>query len=30
VTFTTDHANERAIIESVGRRVVAHFSSERP
>ncbi len=30
VTFTTDHANERAIIESVGKRVVAHFSSERP
>ena len=30
VTFTTDHANEREIIESVGKRVVAHFSSERP
>ncbi len=25
VTFTTDHANERGIIESIGRHVVQHF-----
>lgn len=29
VTFTTGHANERGIIEAVGREVVAHFATRQ-